>query len=309
MWSSGCSRRGDGGGLPPQSDAPGCAQGAHGAQRRHASSSGPSMSARSLGIGCGRCAETRWRAPAQRRVRRPPYPRVVRRAPTIRPANPRAMFSGFPPRRRPCSTRTARSSTKAWRSRARRSSWISCAPPARRPSSSPARARARAWRWRTGSETVGVPVPTVNVITARDLMLGAMVDARVPYDRFVVVEDSGDRARRRRLRTAPRPTCASPSSPTATSTSAERWRSSRSGCRGAALWIRRPTLHLRAVAAGAAAIRASAGRRSRGDPLAPLGGGAAAAEVRIFGRVSDGRRTSAWSWGASACRVRRRRVA
>ena len=41
------------------------------------------------------------------------------------------------------------------------------------------------------SETVGVPVPTVNVITARDLMLGAMVDVGVSYDRFVVVEDRG----------------------------------------------------------------------------------------------------------------------
>lgn len=41
----------------------------------------------------------------------------------------------------------------------------------------------------TLSSTLGLPIPTVNVITARDQMLDAMSDAR--YERFVVVEDGG----------------------------------------------------------------------------------------------------------------------
>lgn len=42
------------------------------------------------------------------------------------------------------------------------------------------------------SSTIGTPIPTVNVITARDQMLDAMTATDVLYQRFVVVEDGGD---------------------------------------------------------------------------------------------------------------------
>lgn len=42
------------------------------------------------------------------------------------------------------------------------------------------------------SSTIGTPIPTVNVITARDQMLYAMTATDVLYQRFIVVEDGGD---------------------------------------------------------------------------------------------------------------------
>lgn len=42
------------------------------------------------------------------------------------------------------------------------------------------------------SSMIGTPIPTVNVITARDQMLDAMTATDVLYQRFVVVEDGGD---------------------------------------------------------------------------------------------------------------------
>lgn len=42
------------------------------------------------------------------------------------------------------------------------------------------------------SSTIGTPIPTVNVITARDQMLESMTATDVLYQRFVVVEDGGD---------------------------------------------------------------------------------------------------------------------
>lgn len=42
------------------------------------------------------------------------------------------------------------------------------------------------------SSIISTPIPTVNVITARDQMLNAMTASDVLYQRFVVVEDGGD---------------------------------------------------------------------------------------------------------------------
>lgn len=44
----------------------------------------------------------------------------------------------------------------------------------------------------TLSSAIGVRIPTVNVITARDQMLAAMTVPDVLYQRFIVVEDGGD---------------------------------------------------------------------------------------------------------------------
>jgi ribonucleotide monophosphatase NagD (HAD superfamily) len=136
------------------------------------------------------------------------------------------------------------------------------------------------------SSTIGTPIPTVNVITARDQMLDAMTAIDVLYQRFVVVEDGGDAC------PPPRPeddmsavcvalfTDGNVSDFTSTATHVAQWMR-----RGAALWITScDTTIMRANSDGVVIPHPGPGSVLQCiQALVPL---TIAGEVRIFGKGS-----------------------